>query len=59
MSRTCNYGRIKKYIGTHKSKTAQFASVIDNNFTSAFPWPQYSETAYAADNEKRCHDLTQ
>ena len=45
----CNYYR-KKYIGAHKSKTAQFASAIDNNVTSAFPWPQYSETAYAADN---------
>ena len=36
MSRTCNYGRTKKYIGAHKSKTAQFASAIDNNVTSAF-----------------------
>ncbi len=36
MSRTCNCGKIKKYIGAHKSKTTQFASAIDNNFTSAF-----------------------
>lgn len=50
MSRTCNCGKIKKYIGAHKSKAAQFTRAIDNNFTSAFPWPQYSETAYAADN---------
>ena len=50
MSRTCNYHRIQKYIGAQKSKTAHFASAIDNNVTSAFPWPQYSETAYAADN---------